>query len=148
MKVILLNHVAGLGQKGEVKEVSEGYFRNFLNPRKAAREATSTAIAHVNNQKAKANERLENMKESAESIKSKIDGKTIELTEKITNTGHLYAAISTKEVIEALEEQLKVKIPLKMVKIPRPIKDTGEHSIKVSLYKGISAEIKLNVIAE
>ncbi len=148
MKVILLNHVKGLGQKGEIKDVSDGYFRNMLAPRKLASIAHSGAVAQVQNQKAKATEKLEAMKESAESIKSKVDGKTVNLTEKVGESGSLYASVSTKEVAAAIKEQLKADIPAKKITMDDHIKSVGEYTITLKLHKEVSASLTLNVSAE
>lgn len=147
MKALLLANVKGLGQKGDVVETNEGYFRNFLMPRKLATTATKTQVAHVNAQKAKAVEKLENMKESAESVKAKIDGKTVEMKEKASDTGKLYAAVSTKEVAGVLKKELKVDVPAKKIEMDT-IKEAGEYKVKVELYKGVKAEITLNVTTE
>jgi len=135
-----------MGQKGDVKEVSEGYFRNFLAPRKLAAIATGNTVAHVQAQESKATEKLENIKESAESVKSKLDGKTIEVEEKASETGKLYAAVSAKEVTQILKTELKVDVPTKQIKM-ETIKEAGEYKITIDLYKGVSAEVTLNVTA-
>lgn len=148
MKVILLTHVKGLGQKGEVKNVADGYFRNALAPRKLAVIATGKAIAHVKAQEEKATEKLEAMKESADSIKEKIGGKKIEIKEKTSDTGKLYAAVSKKEVAEAIKEQLKAEIPTKAIKMDGHIKEAGDFEIEIKLHKDVSAQITLHVTAE
>jgi large subunit ribosomal protein L9 len=146
MKVVLTQNIKDFGQKGEVKEVSNGYFRNFLAPKGMAIIATGKQVAHVQVQKAKATEKLENMKESAESIKKKIDGKVINLEEKASDKGKLFAAVSNKEVAEHLKTELKVDVPAKQVKM-KTIKEAGEFKATVELYKGVTAEITLNVTA-
>lgn len=147
MKVLLVQNAKNLGQKGEVKEVSEGYFRNFLAPKRIAVLATGSQVGHVQAQKAKATEKLENMKESAESIKAKIDGKTINLLEKASETGKLYAAVSSKEVAEHIKNELKADVPVKQIEM-NTIKETGEFKVKIDLFKGVSAELTLNVTSE
>jgi large subunit ribosomal protein L9 len=147
MKALLLQNVKDLGQRGEVVNVSDGYFRNFLAPRKLAGVATKKQVSHINSQKAKAVEKLEGMKESAESVKAKIDGKTLELKEKISDAGHLYAAVSAKEVAALLKAELKVDVPAKQIKMDT-IKDLGEHKATINLHKEVTAEITLNVVAE
>ena len=147
MQIVLTQNLKGVGQKGEVKEVSPGYFRNFLAPRNLAVVATGKQVAHVQTQQAKATEKLENMKESAESIKKKIDGKTINLVEKASDKGKLFAAVSNKEVAEHLKSELKVDVPAKQVKMDT-IKEAGEYEAEVKLHKDVTAKITLNVTAE
>jgi len=146
MKVVLLVHVKGLGQKGEIKEVSEGYFRNNLAPRRLAAPATGGTVAHVQAQKAKAVEKLENIKESALSLKARLHEQSITLKEKVSESGKLYAGIHEAEVLKAVKEQLKVDLPKDAIKMEHPIKELGEHKIQIRLYKDISATLILHVL--
>jgi len=145
MKVILLKDIKSLGLKGTVKNVSDGYFRNFLEPHKLAAIASESKITEMKVKQAKEIQKLENMKESATAIKEKIDGKIIELSEKTSESGKLYAAISTKEVAQTIYSQLKVDIPEKSIELSDPIKNLGEYEVKINLYKGVNATIKINV---
>lgn len=146
MKVILIAHVKTLGQKGEIKEVSEGYFHNFLNPRKLAVQATDSQVSHVRAQQAKAVEKLEDMKESAASLKSKLEGKELTLTEKASEAGKLYAQVHGKEIVAALLKEFQVQIPEKNI-LAEPIKTTGDFPIKVQLHKDVHATFTLHVRA-
>ncbi len=147
MKVVLLQHVTGLGQKGDVKEVSTGYFQNFLKKRNLAQEASESVLRHVNNQKAKSEERLQNFKESAEALKAKIEGKTIILKEKVSDSGTLYASVTAKEVSEALKEQHKALLPANSLRLPSHIKELGQYEVTAVLYKEITANFTLHVIS-
>jgi large subunit ribosomal protein L9 len=147
MKIILLKNVKDLGQKGEVLDVSQGHFQNFLAPQNLATLATEKQVTHIQAQKAKATEKLEDLKESAESIKAKIDGKTIELKEKAGEGRHLYAAVSAKEIAEHLKSELKVDVPAKQIKM-ETIKEPGEFTAEIKLHKEVTASITLNVTAE
>lgn len=146
MKVILTSHIKGLGQKGDVKDVSDGYFQNFLAPRKLATQATLGKVNLAQAQKAKAVEKLENIKESALAVKERIDAKTIELKEKSSESGKLYAAIHGKELRIALKTQFGADIPEKQFKMD-PIKNTGSYTIEVDLFKNLKATIKVIVTA-
>ena len=146
MKVILTTHVKGIAQKGDVKEVSDGYFKNFLLPKKLAVQATSGQVNLVNAQKAKAVEKLENMKESALSIKSKVEGKTLTLNEKVSEAGKLYAALHSKEVKNALKQQLGVDVPEKQI-VMDAVKNAGSFPIELHLHKEVKASLTLQVLA-
>ena len=148
MKIILLQDVKSLGTKGTVKDVNEGYFRNFLAPRKLASKANESEVRRVRAQQEKAIQKLESMKESAEAIKNKIDGKTLEIKEKASESGKLYAAVSTKEVAEALKDQLKVEVPASAIEMKDSIKTEGTSDLTVKLHKDIKAKISVNVTAE
>ena len=146
MKVILLQHVKNLGQKGDVKEVAEGYFQNFLAPKKWAKPATETQVNHVHAQQAKQSEKLANMKESALSIKSRLEGQTINLVEKASDSGKLYAAIHGKELVTSIKAQLNIEIPEKSL-ILEAIKTTGDFPAKADLFKGVEAKFNIRVTA-
>lgn len=146
MKVILLTHVKNLGQKGEVKEVSDGYFRNLLAPRKLAVPATDKQVGHIHAQQAKAVERLENLKESANAVKERVQDKTVILSEKASEAGKLYAAIHSKEIATALKAQLGVDVPEKNISC-EAIKTTGDFTVNVQLFKDTSATFTLQVRA-
>lgn len=146
MQVILNQNVAGLGPKGSIKTVSEGYFRNFLAPRRLARLADEKGVAEVKAQKAKALEKLENMKESAQSIRDKVEGKIITLEEKCNDSGHFYAAVSEKEIVSALEAQLKVKVPTKAIEC-ETIKEPGTYQVTLKLHKDVTAKLHIDVSA-
>ncbi|MFA5789420.1 MAG: 50S ribosomal protein L9 [Candidatus Gracilibacteria bacterium] len=148
MKVVLLTHVRNLGQKGEIKEVSTGYYQNFLAPRKLAMPATDSQVSHIRAQQSKATEKLETMKESALSVKAKVDGKTVTLQAKAGETGKLYASLHEKDIAAAMKRDLNVEIPEKQIKLKEAIKALGAYPISVKLYKEISANFQVNVIAE
>lgn len=137
-----------LGQKGQVKEVSEGYFGNFLQPRKLAIPATDKQLAHVLAQKEKSTEKLEAMEESARSVKSKIDGKTVLIKEKAGEAGRLYRAVNEKILVEAIEQQLGAAIPPQSLKGVGHFKNIGEYTLNIPLYKSVSATINLKIETE
>lgn len=145
MKAILLAHVKGVGQKGEVVNVSDGYFQNFLAPRKLGIKATDSQIEHMKNQQDKAVEKLSNIKESALAIKSRIDGKTINIQEKASESGKLYAALREKDIRQAIFNELKVDVPEKQIKLKETIKVAGTSQIEIDLFKDIKATVQINV---
>lgn len=146
MKIILLAHIKGLGQKGEIKEVSDGYYQNFLAPRKLAAPAVASQVSHIHAQQSKAVERLENMKESAFAVKARLEGKELTLTEKASEAGKLYASVHTKEIAKALREQLQLDVPEKNIELDA-IKATGDYPVTVKLFKDTSATFTLHVRA-
>ncbi len=146
MKVILTTHIKGLGQKGDVKEVSDGYYQNFLAPRKLATQATSGKVNLVQAQKAKAVEKLENMKESAMAVKEKIEGKGLTLNEKSSDGGKLYAALHPRELRAAILTQLGADIPEKQIHMD-PIKTTGSYTIQIDLFKDVKSTVHVTVTA-
>ncbi len=148
MKVVFLRAVKNVAQKGEIKDVSDGYYLNFLAPQKCAVPATASQVAHIQTQLKSATLKLESMKESAASIKERIEGQTIGLSEKVSELGKLYAAVSAKEIASAIKAELKVEIPEKNIQMSEPIKAIGEFPVDINLFKGVTARLKLNVTAK
>lgn len=148
MKVVFLTHVRNVGQKGEIKEVSDGYYQNFLAPQKLAIPATNSQVSHIRAQQSKATEKLEAMKESALSVKAKVEGKTVTIQGKAGDSGKLYASIHEKDIAAAMKRDLNVEVPEKQIKLKESIKTLGAYSVSVKLYQEISANFQVNVIAE
>lgn len=147
MRIVLLQHVKNLGQKGEVKEVSTGYFQNFLAPRHYAAPATGGQIKVLEVQQEKAVEKLETMKESALAVRSKIEGRSLTIAAKTSESGKLYASIHEKDIVKAIKDQLHVQIPEKQIVLQEPIKTIGEFPITILLFKDISVTLLVQTIA-
>ncbi|PIR03094.1 MAG: 50S ribosomal protein L9 [Candidatus Magasanikbacteria bacterium CG11_big_fil_rev_8_21_14_0_20_43_7] len=148
MKVILLQDIKGTGRKGEIKDVADGYARNFLIKQGLAQSATKQAVAAVEADLAinqKANE-LE-LKRTQEVV-AKLDGMEITVAEKINEKGHLYAALSPNAVTFAVKNQLKTNLDPKQVIFEAPIKETGEHLVKIEFPHGLEAELTVTISAQ
>lgn len=146
MKIILLADVKNLGRKGEVKETSDGYARNFLFPKKLAQTATPEIV-----KQAEAQEKQRREKEAEEIGKKKklaesLHGKKFVLKAK-DKKGKLFGSITAKQISEKLAENGFV-IWEKCLNISKPIKELGEHKIKIDLGDGIVAEFDLIVEKE
>lgn len=142
MKVILLQDVKKLGKKWEVKNVSDGYARNYLFPNKLAKIATKESLKKIEEsiekQEETANEELKKIEETASSI----DGYELMLEEKADNTGNLYAAVKEDKIVKALKSK-GFNIKKDFVKLENPIKETGEHDVPLEFDHGLEAEIKV-----
>lgn len=143
MKVILLQNIKALGNKGDIKEVAEGYARNFLFPRKLAQAATESGIKNIEAQKAKEREgerkNIEKMRLLADTLKEK----EIVLKSKEKN-GKLFGSISKKDIAGALGEK-RYGIKENNIILSSPIKNTGEYKIEIKLDTGIFFKINLKV---
>ena len=151
MKVILSQDIAGVGRKGEVKNVSDGYAGNFLLPKKLAQVATPAAIASAEKLKKQTEQDKEVQKDILEkNIKSLKDLK-VQIKAKANEKGHLFSIIHPDEISKILKEQHHLDIPSKIIEIEKPIKEIGEHIIKVYPAFGIGGakhqEFVLDVLA-
>ena len=148
MKVILQQDVKGQGKKGQMVEVSEGYGRNFLLPRKLAIPATAAAINTMNlKEKAKKAEEAR-MKAEAQEIAEKLKECTVKLTAKAGNGGRLFGAVTTKEISDGLQKQFGINIPKQKLVLDEPIKAFGGYQVKAKLGFEINGIVKVSVTEE
>lgn len=142
MKVILLKDVPKVGKKFDIKEVSEGYALNMLLPRKLAELATKDAISKV--EKIKANDLTQKKIQEELLLKNfEIIKKTnIEIKGKANDKGHLFAGITKEMINEELYKVTKLNLELDSIKLDKPIKELGEHKIKIEVL-GKTAEFTL-----
>lgn len=147
MKVILLKDVKGLGKKGDVVNASDGHARNFLFPRKLAKEATESNLHVLNNQKDKAMREKQAEIEAAQGLASKLRGKEIKIITKAGEGGRLFGAITSKDIAEEIEKNFDIKVDKKKV-VADTIKHLGNYDIEVKLYAEISTKMKVVVCEE
>jgi large subunit ribosomal protein L9 len=131
MKIILLRDVPNVGKKYEVKDVSDGFGRNFLLARNLGEIATIQAIQGIEKKRAQDNQMKEVDKDILEKNIEALEGIKISIKEKANEKGHLFAAVHIKEIAEILKKEKHIEIPEEMIKLKKPIKEKGEHKIKV-----------------
>ena len=148
MKVILQQDVKGQGKKGEMIEVSEGYGRNFLLPRKLAIPATADAINTMNlKEKARKAEEAR-QKAEAEATAEKLKECMVKLSAKAGNGGKLFGAVTTKEISEGLKTQYGVDIPKQKLVLDEPIKAFGSYQVKAKLGFEVNGTVYVSVFEE
>ena len=148
MKVILQQDVRGQGKKGQLVEVSEGYARNFLLPRKLAIAATPDAINTMNlKEKARKAEEAR-LKAEAEATAEKLKECMVKLTAKAGSGGKLFGAVTTKEISEGLKEQFGVDVPKQKLVLEEPIKAFGSYQVKAKLGFEVNGTVYVSVYAE
>lgn len=148
MKVILQQDVKGHGKKGQMVEVSEGYARNFLLPRKIAIPATPDAINTMNlKEKAKKAEEAR-LKALAEETAVKLKECQVKLTARAGSNGKLFGAVTTKEISEGLMKQYEIDIPKQKLVLDEPIKAFGSYQVKARLGYEVVATVYVSVFEE
>jgi len=148
MKVILQQDVKGQGKKGQMIEVSEGYARNFLLPRKLAIAATTDAINTMNlKEKARKAEEAR-LKAEAEATAEKLKECMVKLTAKAGNGGRLFGAVTTKEISDGLKKQFNIDIPKQKLVLDEPIKAYGSYQVKAKLGFEVSGTVYVSVFEE
>ena len=148
MKVNLQQDVRGQGKKGQLVEVSEGYARNFLLPRKLAIAATPDAINTMNlKEKARKAEEAR-LKAEAEATAEKLKECMVKLTAKAGSGGKLFGAVTTKEISEGLKEQFGVDVPKQKLVLEEPIKAFGSYQVKAKLGFEVNGTVYVSVYEE
>ncbi|MFL1695720.1 50S ribosomal protein L9 [Weissella kandleri] len=150
MKVIFLEDVKGRGKKGEVKDVPDGYANNFLIKNKKAKVATNTNVAALKGQKRAAEREAAEELASAEALKTKLedDNAVIELKAKAGADGRLFGAVSSKQVVEAAQKQLGIKLDKRKMDMKEPIRALGYRNIKIRLHKQVEATLRVHTIEQ
>jgi large subunit ribosomal protein L9 len=147
MKVILQQDVKGIGKKGEIKDVAEGHFRNYLAPRKLAVEANQGNLkAHTMLEKSVERRKQEELEE-AKALAKQLEKETIEIKAKAGEGGRLFGAVTNKQVNEELKKK-KYKIDKRKVLMDEPIRTLGYSNVEVKLHSQVTATLKVHVIEE
>lgn len=134
MKVILTTDVKGQGKKDQIVEVSDGYAKNFLFPRKLAVEVSAQNMNDVRNREIAQQKKIAKEKEEARRIAALLETSTIKIRESAGTDGKLYGSITSKDVSEALQNQLQVSVDKRKIEIADPIKSYGAYTLTVKLY--------------
>jgi len=145
MKIILQKDVDDLGKEGEIKEVSDGFARNYLIPEGLAKRATEQKVKQVKKKRKKQEEKKQEELEKLQEKVSKLDGQEIEVQVKVGEEGQLYESVTAGKIQNALkEEELKVK--RKQIELEEPIEELGEFMIDLSFKHNLEAQIRVIVV--
>lgn len=145
MKVIFLQDVKGKGKKGEVKNVAEGYARNFLIPRGLAVIADESNMKQLKQQQKMESKRKEQEKEQAEQLATKLEKITVNIPAKAGEGGRLFGSVTSKQVAEELQKQHRIKIDRRKLELPEPIRNLGVTQIPLKLHPEVTATVKVQV---
>ena len=145
MKVILLTDVKNVGKKGQVVEVSDSYARNVLIKKKQGLEATGKNMNDLKLQKANDEKVAAQNLADARFLAEQIEKSSIVLKVKVGEGGKLFGSISTKEIAEAVKEQLNLEVDKKKIQLTNPIKSTGEMDVPIKLHTKVTARLKVHV---
>ena len=145
MKVLLLQDVKGQGKKDQIVDVSDGYARNFLFPKKLAVVADNKAINEVKNKEASKQYKIETEKAAARAIAEKLSEITLKIQTGAGADGRLYGSVTSKDIAEALSKQYGLSIDKRKIVMPDPIKAYGTYNFDVRLYPEIVGKVRVTV---
>ena len=145
MKVILLQDIKNVGKKDQTIEASPGYARNYLLPKKLAVEANPTNVNILKNKKTSEAHKKDLEKQQAEKIKQQLESVTINVKTNVGDNGKIFGSITSKNISEAIKEQLKIEVDKKKIILEDNIKTIGMYTVQIKLLEGVSGNIKVNV---
>lgn len=148
MKVIFLQDVKGSGKKGDVKEVADGYARNFLIGKGLAVEATAKNMSDLAGKKSSEQHKADVAKQEAEAAAAKIKGKKVVCKSKAGQGGKLFGSVTAGNIADLISEQLGVKVDKKKVSLAADIKTFGTYTAEVKFLAGITEKITVEVTEE
>ncbi|MEK7589542.1 MAG: 50S ribosomal protein L9 [Patescibacteria group bacterium] len=143
MRVILLQNIKGVGQIGDVKDVNDGYGRNFLLARNLAKPATTTALKQAEELRSKREVIMKEQKNKAREVADRIKDVTLELKEKTNEKGKLFAAVGKKEISHKFKEKTGVHLEDDMIQLDEHIKTVGEHTVQLELAPEVIVPLKI-----
>ncbi len=147
MKVILLDDVAKVGRRGEVRDVSDGYARNFLIPKKLALGASAGNLKNLEHIKQQANAKADRVRSDAEALRDRIEALTYEERRNASEEGKLFGSVTSQDIADFLGRQ-GVKVERRRIHLDEPIKTLGETSVPVRLHADITASLKVSIVRE
>ncbi len=147
MKVILLDDVAKVGRRGEVRDVSDGYARNFLIPKKLALSATAGNLQNLEHIKKQQDAKAGRIKGEAEVLRQRIEGLTYEERRQASEEGKLFGSVTAQDLVDFLGRQ-GVKVERRRVQLDEPIKALGETTVPIRVHPEVTAQLRVTVARE
>lgn len=148
MKVILLQNVEGLGQAGDMKDVANGYARNYLLPRRLAAGATPSMVANREQRIAAEQRRLAKLAEQNQQLAERLGQIALTFKAKVGSQGRLYGSITSQDIATALRETEDISVDRRTIELSEPIRSLGAFSVPVKISTGVEPKITVNVIDE
>src|ERR671916_1570516 len=147
-QAILLKEVDNLGDRGDVIDVSPGYLRNFLVPRKLAQPATPAAIAESQRRREAAERAATEAAAKAEETAALLRKTVLTISHQAGDDGRLFGSVTAQEIVDAVRQARGVKLDRRRVQLSEPIKSTGTHMVTVEVADGVTADVKTIVTSE
>jgi large subunit ribosomal protein L9 len=147
MKVILLDDVAKVGRRGEVRDVSDGFARNFLLPKKLALSATAGNLKNLSHIKRQADAKADRVKADAEAVRARIEALLCEERRQASEEGKLFGSVTSQDIVDFLE-RAGVRVERRRVLLDEPIKALGESAVAIRLHPEVTAQLRVTVVRE
>jgi large subunit ribosomal protein L9 len=145
MKVILTEEIRGLGTRGDVVTVKDGYARNYLIPKNLAQEATKGNLNAIEHQRRKWALLAQEEKNVAQKAADRVKGVKIQIEKRVGEHGHLFGSVTANEIADALLEK-GIEVDKRRIELAQPIKNIGVHDVEVRLHRDVAASIQVEVV--
>lgn len=146
MKVILSEDVKSLGKKGEIVNVNDGYARNFIFKKNLGIEATGKNLNDLKLKKANEEKIAQQQYEEARELAKKLEAGKVELPMKMGEGGRTFGSVSSKEIAQAIQDQMGYEVDKKKIQMKEPIKSIGTHVVPVKVHTKVTADVKVVVV--
>ena len=146
MKVVLIADVSDLGERGSIVDVSDGYARNYLLPRKLAAKATAGNVEAAEKATSKRVDAERKSREDAQKLATGLTGTRVVLAAQAGDEGRLYGSVTIADVVEGIRKFTGIEIERKHVDLPEPIKDIGIHQVQIRLHPEVQFPVTIDVI--
>lgn len=146
MKVIFTDNIKGVASRGDIKNVKNGYFRNFLNRFSKAIPATEGNLKEWEERRKKIVIEKEQLKGKVEEIKRRLNEVKLKIEKKVTAKGTLYGGVKASDVVEAIKGQFKIEVPEDAVRFETPIKAVGTYNVKLNFGENVETALPLEVV--
>lgn len=147
MKVILLQEVTGLGQPGEVKDVADGYARNYLLPRQLVTPATVAQMATLRQKVAAAQRKIEQQRQQHETLAARIQGITLTFEVRVGRADRLYGSVTSQDIASALMELEHLTLDRRIIQLREPLRQLGTFEVGVRIAPGVEPKLKVQIVA-
>ncbi|HEX2833900.1 MAG TPA: 50S ribosomal protein L9 [Thermoanaerobaculia bacterium] len=147
MKVILTEEIRGLGTRGDVVTVKDGYARNYLIPKNLAQEATTSNLKAIEHQRRKWALLAQQERDAAQKAADRVKGVKIQIEKRVGEQGHLFGSVTANEIADALAEK-GIDVDKRRIELAAPIKNIGLHDVEVRLHRDVTATIQVEVVAQ
>lgn len=146
MKVILLDDVARVGHEGEVLEVADGYFRNYLEPRNLAVRATAGPLKDLQMRRQAIERRDDDKRDEAQELAERLREQKLVIRASTGEGTKLHGSVTAQQIAEATREQMGLEIDRRDIDIPEPIRETGDYLVSARVYKDVTAQLAVSVV--
>ena len=144
MKIILLDDVTKVGRRGEVRDVSDGYARNFLIPKKLALSASAGNMKNIEHIKQQAHAKADRVKDDAEALRQRIEALTLEERRQASEEGKLFGSVTSQDIVDFLDKH-GVKVERRRIQLDEPIKTLGDTTVPIRVHQDVTAQLKVTV---